>query len=170
VPLLLRGIRKRRWSTDASISRLSDGEIQADAFGDLSTSNNTLSVWYVEDDKSNLNEVITSLASNRDTISNLDYVLFNIDLVSSIGINIEKNSGATPFETANHWHRDLTMLTASKLFKLVDIICNQNSYIGRVQDKEILSLIGDAVNGGVIEKVKLKEKIISALIKKGKIN
>jgi hypothetical protein len=145
------------------------GEIQADAFGDLSTSNNTLSVWYVEDDKSNLDEVITALASNRDTISNLDYVLFNIDLVSSIGINIERNSGATPFETANHWHRDLTMLTASRLFKLVDIICNKNSSIERVQEKKIINLIGDAVNDGVIERAKLKEKIISALIKKGKI-
>jgi hypothetical protein len=91
VPLLLRGIRKRRWSTDTtdkSISWLSNGEIQSDALGDLNTSNNTLSVWYVEDDQSNLDQVITALASNRDAISNLDYVLFDISLVNSIQINI----------------------------------------------------------------------------------
>jgi hypothetical protein len=162
VPLLLRGIRKRRWSTDASISGLSEGEIQADAFGDLSTSQNTLSVWYV-DDQSNLEQVITALSSNRDTISNLDYVLFNLDLVSNIGIKIEKNKGATPYEDANHWHRDLTMITASKLFKLVEIICNQNSEKGRVQEKNILKWINQAVQSNLIKKEKLKQKIVNKL-------
>jgi hypothetical protein len=163
VPLLLRGIRKRRWSTDTSISGLSEGEIQADAFGDLSTSQNTLSVWYIEDDQSNLEQVITALSSNRDTISNLDYVLFNIDLVSNIGIQIEENKGATPYEDVNHWHRDLTMLTASKLFKLVEIVCNQNSEKERVQEKYILKLINQAVQNGLIKREKLKEKIVNKL-------
>jgi hypothetical protein len=163
VPLLLRGIRKRRWSTDASISGLSGGEIQADAFGDLSTSQNTLSVWYVEDEQSNLEQVITALSSNRDTISNLDYVLFNIDLVSSIGIKIEENKGATPYEEANHWHRDLTMITALKLFKLVEIIYNQNSEKKRVQEKNILKLINQAVQNNLIKREKLKEKIVNKL-------
>ncbi|MEL6927130.1 MAG: hypothetical protein AAFO95_00675 [Cyanobacteria bacterium J06600_6] len=163
MPLLLRGIRKRRWSTDASISGLSEGEIQADAFGDLSTSKNTLSVWHVEDDKSNIDQVITAFASNRDNISNFDYVLFNTNLVSNIGINIEQNPGATPFEAANHWHRDLTMLTASKLFKLIDIICNQHIEKSRVKEKDILKLINKAVENNLIQRERLKEKIVSKL-------
>jgi hypothetical protein len=162
VPLLLRAIRKNRWYTSDTIPWLPEGEIQADPLGDLATGHNTLSVWQVEDDKSNLEQVITALAANRDTISNLDYALFDLDLLSTIGIRVEVNEGATPYERANHWHRDLVELTATKLVKLAQVML-MNSNRERVLEKKILSLIKDAVQTGQIDKARLSQKITSKL-------
>jgi hypothetical protein len=162
VPLILRAIRKNRWYTSDTISWLPEGEIQADPLGDLATGHNTLSVWQVKDDKSNLDQVITALAANRDTISNLDYALFDLDSLSPIGIRVEVNEGATPYERANHWHRDLVELTATKLVKLATVMLS-NSSRERVLEKKILSLIRDAVQTGQIDKARLSQKITSKL-------
>lgn len=162
MPLLLRAIRKNRWYTSDTIPWLPEGEIQADPLGDLATGHNTLSVWQVEDDKSNLEQVITALAANRDTISNLDYALFDLELLSTIGIRVEVNEGATPYEKANHWHCDLVELTATKLVKLAKVMLISSSR-ERVLEKEILSLIKDAVQTGQIDKTKLSQKIVSKL-------
>ncbi|MGL5872037.1 MAG: hypothetical protein ACRC2R_06660 [Xenococcaceae cyanobacterium] len=162
MPLLLRAIRKSKWSTSNNISWLSAQEIQADALGDLKTSNNTLSVWYVEDDKSNLEQVIIALAANRDTISNLDYALFDLNLVEDIGIKIEVNEGATPYESANRWHRDLVELSVTKLVKLAKVILTK-SHKERIPEKKILSLIRDTVKNGNIDKTKLPPKIAGKL-------
>ena len=51
---------------------LAGDEVQADALVDLSTKDNELSVWLIENDKSNLEHVVTALAANCNTISNLD--------------------------------------------------------------------------------------------------
>ena len=162
MPQLLRAIRKRRWSTEEEISGLSQGEIQADALGDLVTKNNTLSFWYIKDDRSNLETVIIALAANRDTISNLDYVLFNIDLVSEIGIKIEANEGGTPYDKANHWHRDLVGLSATQIVKLAEII-SLHSDKKRISEKQILNLIKDAVKNGDIDMARLKPDIARKL-------
>lgn len=162
VPLLLRAIRKSKWSTDNNILWLSAQEIQADALVDLKTSNNTLSVWYVEDDRSNLQQVITALASNRDNVANLDYALFDLKLVEDIGIKVEINEGATPYDKANRWHRDLVELSANKLIKLAEIILTK-SHKERVLEKKILNLIKEAVKDGEIDRTKLKENIVKKL-------
>ena len=157
MPLLLRAIRKSRWNKD-NFPWLTQGDIQADLLGDLVTSNNTLSVWLVQDDKSNLNEVITALASNRNTISNLDYTIFDISLLENINIRLEVNEGNTPHDKANRWHRDLIELTANNIVNLAESLLI-NSCIERVLEKKILNLIKDAVANGQIDKGKLNSGI-----------
>jgi hypothetical protein len=157
VPLLLRAIRKSRWNKD-NFPWLTQDDIQADLLGDLVTSNNTLSVWLVQDDKSNLNEVITALASNRNTISNLDYAIFDISLLESINIKLEVNEGNTHYDKSNRWHRDLIELTANKIVKLAESML-KNSSIERVLEKKISDLIKGAVDNGQIDKEKLNPSI-----------
>jgi hypothetical protein len=162
VPLLLRAIRKNRWYKSEAVAWLPEGEIQADPLGDLATSNNTLSVWQVEDDDSNLEKVITALASSRASISNLDYAVLNIDLLTETGIKIEINPGETPYELANVWHRDLIELTATKIVRLAETMM-QNSHILRIPEKRVLDLIKDAVHNGQIDKTKLHPGIANKL-------
>ncbi len=157
MPLLLRAIRKSRWNKD-NFPWLTQDDIQADLLGDLVTSNNTLSVWLVQDDKSNLNEVITALASNRNTISNLDYAIFDISLLESINIKLEVNEGNTHYDKSNRWHRDLIELTANKIVKLAESML-KNSSIERVLEKKISDLIKGAVDNGQIDKEKLNPSI-----------
>jgi hypothetical protein len=157
VPLLLRTIKKSRWNKD-NFPWLTQDDIQADLLGDLVTSKNALSVWLVQDDKSNLNEVITALASNRDTVSNLDYTIFDVNLLLDINIKIEINEGKTPYEKANRWHRDLIELTANKIVKLAESLLKHSSK-ERILEREILNLIKVAVSNGQIEREKLKPSI-----------
>lgn len=75
----------------------------ADPLGDLATAGNTLSFWLVEDDRSNLDQVVTALASNCDRVSNIDYGLVRPDDVRRIGIAIEKSLGASADRKANEF-------------------------------------------------------------------
>lgn len=100
--------------------------MQADALNDLRTSSNELSVWYIEDDESNLEHVITALAASGDTVANLDYALFDLQLITNSDIKIHQSPGITPDERVNAlWHRDLIELSASKIMRLATIIFTQ---------------------------------------------
>lgn len=162
MPLLLRKIRKSKWYKNDSVPWLEKDEIQSDALGDLVTSSNTLSVWLVDDDQSNLEQVIVALASGCDNISNFDYALLNVDLVLNVGIKIKTKEGLTPYTRANQWHRDLVELTTNKLFKLAEAMFGDSDR-ERVTEKIVLKLIKDAVQNGQIDKTKLSTGIIKKL-------
>jgi hypothetical protein len=136
--------------------------MQADPLGDLVTGNNNLSVWEVEDDKSNLDQVIIALAATREHATNLDYALFDKSLLLTIGIKLENNKGDTPYEKANNFHRDLVELTAKKIVKLTESILN-SSHKERVLEKKILHLIRDAVNNQQIDKARLKPDLLKKI-------
>lgn len=158
MPLLLRKIRKSKWYKTDSVLWLKEDEIQADALGDIVTSSNTFSVWLVQADKSNLEQVIVALASSCDNISNFDYALINVELLVNIGIKIEIKEGLTPYSRANSWHRDLVELTTNKLSKLAEAMF-LHSDRERVTEKQVLNLIKNAVQNGYIDQTKLSEGI-----------
>lgn len=162
MPLLLRKIRKGKWYKNDSVLWLGENEIQADALGDIVTSSNTLSVWLVEDDRSNLEQIIIALASGCDNISNFDYALLDVDSLSSLGIKIETKEGSTPYARTNQWHRDLVELTTNKLFTLAEAIFVLSDR-ERVAEKTVLNWIKDAVRNGQIDKMKLSAGITKKL-------
>ena len=49
---------------------------------DLVPDDNTLSIWYIEDDRSNLEQVAVAFASTRDSFSNFDYALVDEALIN----------------------------------------------------------------------------------------
>lgn len=163
MPLLLRKIRRSKWHSSGTPPWLQNGEIQADALGDIRTDSNNLSVWEVEDDKSNLDQVITALAASCDSLSNLDYSLFDKSSLSKIGIKAETNKGKTPYERANNLHRDLIELTATKIVKLAEVMLHSSSR-ERVSEKQILTLIKAAVNSQQIDITRLNPNLAKKLI------
>jgi hypothetical protein len=161
VPLILRKIRKKRWYGEDSEPWLQCHEIQADALGDLGTSCNVLSVWLIEDNLSNLEQVVAALASSGDSVSNFDYVAINIELLFTIGIEIEKIEGNTPYLEANKWHRDLIKLTVCKIAKLADLMFKSEKK--RIPEKKVLALLKDAETKSLLDRKLLKEGIIRKL-------
>ncbi|MBI2304825.1 MAG: hypothetical protein HYU86_08800 [Chloroflexi bacterium] len=123
---------------------------------DLNTTGNKLSVWHVEDDKSNLNQVIVALASNFDYSSNVDYVLFDKNLLSRASIAMEHSKGETLLKEADSWHRDLIQLTAQKVVELAKLAM-QNGEKKRVSEEEVISLVRKAVETGAIDSGNLKK-------------
>lgn len=115
---LLRKIQKARWVTEGH-QWLSSGDLQASALNDLKTEENALSVWELTPDDANLVRIVAALAAAGDHLSHLDYVVFDADQVSELGIGVRNTEGASPDDVANRlWHRDLEGLSVKKLASL----------------------------------------------------
>lgn len=56
MPFLLRTVKGRKWYHDPDLLWLREGDMPADTLTDLRTEANKPSLWYVEDDKSNLSQ------------------------------------------------------------------------------------------------------------------
>lgn len=156
MPFILRKIRKARWYKDAH-PWLKTGELQADALRDLKTDENVLSVWQILDDKSNLERVVTALATTADNICNLDFALLNIEVLSRLGIEAKTTPGTSRDASANRWHLELTELSANKVLGLAHAL----SELGereRVPEPRVLELITKSVIAGDIEKTGLRFK------------
>lgn len=151
---ILRVIRKARWYRDENAAWLGEGDFQADALSDLETKGNALSLWFVADDRSNLEQVVSALASTRQHISNLDYALVDQRFISENNLKLQTVISNSPYEKANTWHRDLVELSASQLCALAKIIFEHGEK-KRCTEKEILKLMARAIANGHIDRAKL---------------
>jgi hypothetical protein len=139
---------------------LAPGEIPADPLKDLITSNNTLSLWHIEDDRSNLERVIAAIAATCDVSSNFDFVLFDRRQVEDLAIKLEFHPGDTPDEKANaSWHYDATELSASRLVNLATRMFSDKAVIERLLEKNVLALIAAAVLEQRINLAKLSQRL-----------
>lgn len=162
--IMLRKIEQRRWYKKM-LSWLGQDEIPADPLADLKTTQNNLSVFYIKEDYSNLNDVIAAIAATRDCAANFDYLLFDEEVCSELSVEIEDTIGATRDEDVNRkWHRDLMKLSADKLLKLSKVIYKKGER-KRIQEKEIPKIIAEASLAGKIPidtlKVNLRQKVIT---------
>ena len=157
---ILRKIRRAKWIEHAGISWLPASEIQADALFDLRTTDNILSVWYVEQDQSNLNIIIAALATSRtERISNFDYALIDEKYLGKLGIQQLKKAGDTPSSKANQlWHIDLVELTAQAVYSLAQII-SEDGLVTRLHYKEVLAHVQNEIYAGNLELNKMTEEL-----------
>ena len=164
MPLILRKIRRSKWYKHEGVAWLQAGELQADILVDLKTEDNWMSVWLVEDDKSNLDDLLSALAATCAVLSNLDYATLAEDIVSAVGVKIVQTEGDTPNKDVNKWHHDLVELSVSKVVGLAKAILTSGE-TKRVQPRQILRLIARAVESGKIDATKLSEDIRAKLEK-----
>ncbi len=127
--LLLRTVRRGRWVGALGHDWLEEGDVAADPLADLRTSENTLSVWQVDDDKSNLLRIVAAFASTRDTFANFDFALVQEEVVADLGIEIRHTNG-------------LARLAKQMVAK---------SETRRIPLKQVKQLIEDAVNSNQID-------------------
>jgi hypothetical protein len=155
MPLILRKIRKARWHRNDDLDWLLPDEIQADSLLDLSTKDNQLSIYIVEDDRSNLERIIAALAGNCNFISNVDYALLPAEVLSEMGIEVAGVQGETSDEQVNEVHRDLIHLSASKILELAQSISTRGERT-RLTAKKVSEMIGRSIANGYIDKARLK--------------
>ena len=163
MPFLLRGVRKARWTHDQKPSWLSQTDIPADTMDDLGTKSNSLSLWHVEDDESNLDEVVVAIAASRDWVANLDYVLVDLRFLSQLDIPIEATPVSSPLPEADCWHRDLVHLSAQKLVRVAEAMWDSGR-TERRSEKAVQQLLAEAVESGRINQSKLNDKIRSQIL------
>lgn len=154
-----RRIRKSKWYKNSEVPWLGVNDLQGDALTDLTTSNNTLSMWVVEDNLSNLSRIISAIASTNQNLSIIDYALIDFAIVEDLGVKVGIVPGDTPDKHANElWHRDFQELTAGQILGLADAI-RMKGKLERFQSRTVLDLIKTAVKSGHIEKLSLSESI-----------
>lgn len=157
--LLLRKVNSRRWLALDGLDWLDEGDIPADPLGDLTTKDNALSLWHIDDDRGNLNRVVAAMATTCDYISKFDYALFDERFLSQIGIDLEQTPAQTPDAEANAaWHYDLKRLSARKLVELAKLILRADNR-ERINPPRVKSLVTGAVAAGHLEIASLSQKV-----------
>ena len=155
MPLILRKIRKSKWYKSDAVPWLEEGKLQADALVDLATKGNRLSVYLVDDDYKNLEQIVTALAAACDYISDFEFALFNEEVLHETSIKIEDTVGDTPDPVVNTWHRDLSELTANKIMALATVISTQ-AVRRRLLSKRVLELLVEAVVSRQIDRAEVR--------------
>jgi hypothetical protein len=159
VPLLLRKINKARWNHEEKPDWLPNGQIPAQTLCDLKAKENSLSVWFVEEDHSNLDDVIVALCSACDQPDKMDYALFDEKDCHALGICIDdKPEGNTPDNRSRKWHRNLIRLSVSKVSKLADMMYKK-AIRDRVTEARVKKMIRSAWSEGRIDEDRLRKKM-----------
>lgn len=146
MPLLLRTVRQNRWLKEAAESYLALGDVPADPFGDLQTTENLLSVWELAEDRSNLERIVRAVAVGKQKIDHTGYVIFDSEWLTPSGIEILRNKGTTADAAANQWHRDL-VLSGNKLLSLAGAILRHGDS-GTVLKKRLHELVENGIQRG----------------------
>ncbi len=142
---LLRKVKQNRWFR-ADVQHLLDvGDVPADAIGDLSTSQNSLSVYRVEGEIAEVERVARALASGANHLDNVGYVLFDEALLAKASIEMATTNGGTVDSVVNKWHVDLTNLTGKKLVALTTLIFLEGES-GIILKKRIIELVREGLN------------------------
>ena len=163
MPLLLRVIRKSRWSKKPW---LEEGKAQANALVDLQPKENKLSFWHIEEGESNFNQVVAAIAATRDSPSNFDYAIFDQALLMTVGVGVKKTVGHTFHKQVDaSWHCDIVELSAENVAEIANIIM-QHGTKNRIWEREVTALVEQELNSGVIDVNPLMERLEA----KGKSN
>jgi hypothetical protein len=118
-------IKKRSWDKlDPQPLWLAQNGLHADPLSDLRTKDNSISVWRIHTDRSNLDLVVTALAVSRDGLDKFEFGLFDRTLVAQLGIKINdtKPGKCAALPDANKWHSDLEELSVDTVVTLLQTI------------------------------------------------
>lgn len=160
MPLIFRMISSRvRWYKEGFPSWVGPNDIPADPLADLRTQSNALSVWLVDDDKANLDQIAAAIASTRGSIDKLDYLLFDSQVLSESNVKAETSKGTTPDDQVNGWRLDIIEISGLKLVALTRAILTDKYETGRVLPKRIQELVTEAVNSGRIDRERLTKRV-----------
>ena len=157
--LLLRKLESKVcWTATAEDAPwLSTGDVQADALKSLRTKENALSLWHIEDDKGNLDQVVACLWAARQALQLIDYALLDAELIEELGFVLQRTAGDTPSAGANQaWHREIKQLSVSKIATLAHWMAAHAEFC-RTPAKHLKSLLRSEVSAGRIDRERMDQ-------------
>jgi hypothetical protein len=157
---------KQRWHKSNNPSWLPENDIPVHPLADLLpklVGDHTLSLWYVEPDRSNLKRVAAAITAGRDRIDKFDFALFPEEVIGSSGVSVIQIPGETPDDASNNqWHWDVVELTAEKLVRLAKAMYLKGE-VARILPGDVRKLINDGVNSGQLQESKISQHILEEL-------
>ena len=153
--------RQGRWLKYPDLEWLQPDELQSDALLDLQSKDNRLSVYRAEGEEE-AKQVVIALAANRESLSNLDYALFEDSALVSTGIAIQQQDGETPDDEVNKLHYDLSNLTVGRLAALAQAVASGAHT--RVPRKNIQAGLQEAMRSGTLDEDKMKPELLRRIL------
>lgn len=122
MPYVLRKAMLAKWETDPKTRGLTEDGLQ-NALEELQLQDNRLSVFLVDDHKSNVNRIVAALAATRQSPDIMEYYLLNVDELDRQEISWRKTPmDTTPDDTVNCVHVDLGIPDVDKLRELAQTL------------------------------------------------
>lgn len=137
-------------------------EFPADPLSDLNTNNNELSVYQVDQEKSNLEDIIVGIAVNRAFLKNIDYALLNKDNLDSEDYEIKESPAEIKYTKAIPHHRNICNLTAKKIVNLARVIYSKGEH-STVTKAKVKELINQALENGQLKDTDINPKLKEVL-------
>jgi hypothetical protein len=162
---VLRGVNWNRWQRGVEEkTQTADGVceplLMADVLLDMKTTNNRLSVYFVDDVPEQILPVVVGLAAGRQRLDRFDYVLFERDLLEQLGIGYRHSDGEGLHRGANQWHVDLEGLTLYQMAELiVCICCDEATQLRRINKPEMGQAMIEAIFSGDVAESDVAEKL-----------
>jgi len=152
VSFIFRGIGNKAWwyKDRSDFPWLREGEIIADVLKGLGTTRGALSIYEINEDKSNLHRVIAAYTTTRNSVNDVDYVLVPIDTIKE-KFALEKTRGHTADDVVNGLHFDIIHLTPSKLIDLAYVFRDHREAMQRLRKKKIEIQIRQGLENGYID-------------------
>lgn len=143
-----------KWVRDPRSGRLTeDGLVHA--LRELQRHDNRLSVYLVDDDRSNTNRIIAALAATRQSPDDVEYFLLDVNELEALDIHWEVTQGKTADEVVNSVHRDLVVPEDSKLEELAQTFRSKGE-TGIKQRKKVRQLIKQGIDKREIDRDRVK--------------
>lgn len=146
MPRLLRTVKHGRWIAENAEAHLAVDDVPSDPLADLTTKENLLSVWVVNEDGSNIERIVRAVGIGRQELAHIGYVVFDAASLADAGIEIIENSGESCDHEANAWHRDLA-LSGNKVVALAKTMFRHGE-IDVVLKQRMEELVKEGLNNG----------------------
>ena len=113
-------VESRKWTDSPGIE---SGEYPADALRELSTTDNTLSFWIVDDSAEDWwKDAALALASNRERLDGIELAFIGAAEVQAAHISIRMSPGDTPVLDIVDRHVDFEKLDQRRYFEIASAI------------------------------------------------
>jgi len=160
VPQFLRTVRQSRWFVHPAIPWLQPGELQGDAFLDLKTEDNTLSLFEV-DHAANAERIAIAVAAGRERPDTVDYAVFDGGPLAGLGIRVQQTTGTTADVAINGLHYNLHQLTARQLVDLAALV--SQGTIRRILGKRVKEMLNEGLMAERLDRARMKEELLRQL-------
>ncbi|GAB5494644.1 MAG: hypothetical protein Phog2KO_48590 [Phototrophicaceae bacterium] len=160
MPYIFRKIRQSRW-LERDFLWLEHNEIPSDPLADFTTKQGALSIYVLTNSETEtITRVAAAIASTSSSLSNLDYVVIEVEELDQFDFMIESKPATTPDDDVNNMHYDIINLSAQKLVSLTKLFWNNFSQenFGRIPEQIILEQIIFGISQGYMNKQKIKIK------------
>lgn len=181
IKTFLRTVRRNRWQRDQfpkwisapdqpwkALGDVIPGKLHDDDFpDDTDKIRSALSLWLIDEEQSNLPRILAALASTRDSLKNIDYLLIPSTVLDK-GLEPTKTTGHSNDDVANEsWHYDIQGITAVGACRLASIVVSEvdggRAQLKRAQLPEVANHLRKSIEDEHLDREMLNERVVKRL-------